>query len=89
MPIHSVWLRTDRALIYLALGRQGDALAEFEDLVENRPFWGFGMILVRENIWHDPILEEEEFVEVRSRMVFPGVSGSYTSATRAGGGGCI
>jgi hypothetical protein len=60
------------ALAYLAIGEQERALEWLNTAAENRiPDGGF-MVLwwLRANAFSDPVLEQPEFVEVRSRLGF-------------------
>ncbi len=60
------------ALAYLALGNSGEVLRWLEmaaaDLGPDEGF--FEQMTMRANYWNDPILDQPEFVEVRSRLGF-------------------
>ena len=60
------------ALAYLAIGDQEKSLQWLTRAAENRmPDEGFSVMwLIRRNLLTDPILEQPEFVDVRSRLGF-------------------
>ena len=59
-------------LLYLAIGDQAQALYWLKDAADNpQPYEGhFATLRLKNNIWNDPILDQPEFVEVRSRLGF-------------------
>jgi hypothetical protein len=62
-----------RALTYLAAGRNADALEWFNTAVETRDTPAGGMVIIafiKENSFSHPTLEQPEFVEIRSRLGF-------------------
>jgi TolB-like protein/tetratricopeptide (TPR) repeat protein len=60
----------DRALSYLAFQDYDQALAVLREAAQNEIAQGFGMTLLKENVYGDPVLDRPEFVEARSALGF-------------------
>ncbi len=60
------------ALGYLAVGENEQALAALHRTIENPALVSepFPFTFMRHNDWTDPVLEQPEFLEVRSRLGF-------------------
>ena len=59
------------ALAHLAIGNRGDALDLFREAAESGDSIGDTLVyFVKRNVWGAPVLNEPEFVEVRSRLGF-------------------
>jgi len=55
---------------YLAIENEERALSEFRRFADDRVLWFVGEMFLKFNTWNDPILDQPEFVEVRSRLGF-------------------
>jgi len=59
-----------RVLPLLGIGNREQALAEMRRALETRERWGTGDVLLKFNLYGDPILDEPEFTELRRQLWF-------------------
>ena len=55
---------------YLGIGDRQRALAEFRSFADTKAPWFIGEMDLKFNVHDDPVLDQPEFVEVRSRLGF-------------------